>query len=81
MPTLQLLEHVEDVFNLIKKAFLKKDIHVLGEVHELHQKHFFVTGYDVLRATNGDSTVVAHHLLSALRQFYQANSPLSGYLM
>jgi phosphate uptake regulator len=72
--TTKLLEDCKHVFTLLKDAYHKKDISLIEKIHEINKN----IDNSVLK--KGDP-VVAHYLLSALRQFYLASSPLTGVLV
>ena len=76
-----LFDETRELFDLVKRAYIERKVELLGDVHEKHQEVFFKTGYKLLEESNGRETVVVHHLLAALRQFYQATSPLAGWLV
>jgi phosphate uptake regulator len=72
--TIKLLDDCKKVFLLLKDAYYKKDIALIEKIHELNKKR----DYSALK--KGDP-IIAHHLMSALRQFYLASSPLTGVLV
>ena len=79
--TKSLFKRTEKIFLLLKKAYFKRDIHCLGKIHEIQKEAFYSDGYQLLQSTNKEETIIVYHLMASLRQFYQANSPLSGALI
>jgi phosphate uptake regulator len=77
----ELLEDAKAVFELIKKAYLEKNISSLAEVHAIEKKLIYKKGYLLLQESKGKENIIIYHLLSSIREFYQANSPLSGLIM
>ena len=65
----------------IKEGFYsEKNISLLAEVHNTQNRIIFENGYSLLENTNNKETIIVYHLLSAIRQFYQSNSPLTGLI-
>lgn len=76
-----LLERTREAYALLSRAYLEKDVALLGELHRLHNKAYYGEGYDLLAMGRGETAIVTHHLLAALKQLYLANSPLAGLLV
>ena len=74
------LKHVRSVFDLLQRAYLEKNPQLVGEIHDLQERALYHDGYADLMKGKGDANVVTFHLLSSLRNFYLASSPLIGLL-
>lgn len=79
--TKNLLEDCEKVFNLIKESYLKKDLNLLSKIHPLTKELIYKKGYSLLEKSNGKETIIIYHILSSIRKFFQANSPLTGLIL
>jgi phosphate uptake regulator len=75
-----LLEKTKQLFNIIKDAYLKKSVDNLGEAHKLAKEEITNLGNKILKKGKEDA-LVAYYLMAASRQFYQANSPLTGLIL
>ena len=75
----EFLENAKTIFELIKKAYLEKDIHLLAKVHSLEKELIYKKGYSLLKKTK--EAPIIYHIMLAIREFYQSNSPLSGLIM
>jgi len=79
--TTSMLEESLRMFKLIEEAYYKKDKEILGKVHELNKEHVFKKGYALIESKKGKEAIILFHLITSIRQFYLANSPLSGLLI
>jgi len=77
----KLLEANQEIFELIKKSYLNKDIHLLAKVHEKEKELLYWDGYNLLKNKTGKEALMVYHLMASIRNFYLANSPLSGLIM
>ena len=75
-----LLEKTRQLFNIIKEAYLKKSVDHLGEAHQLIKEEITPLGNKILKKGKEDA-LIAYYLMAASRQFYQANSPLTGLIL
>ena len=76
-----LLAHVGSLYDLIKRAYIEHDVALLSEAHEMNQDIFYKKGYALLERSKGKETLALYHIVAAARIFYQANSPLAGFLV
>jgi len=74
--TLDLLHDCKNVYELLKKAYKEKSMEDLEKIHDLQKEIVFERGHVLMR--KGKSRVIKHYLISAVRNFYLASSPLSG---
>jgi hypothetical protein len=79
--TIELLNGCSTLFNLIKQSYLDKNIALLGNIHTAEKELIYKKGYVLLQQKSGKENIIVYHLLSSIRQFYQANSPLTGLLV
>ena len=79
--TIKLFEDARGIFNMIHEGYKKKDIDILKKIHEHQKRIVYDDGYSLLRNTKGNETIIVHNLISCARQFYLANSPLTGLLV
>jgi hypothetical protein len=77
----KILQEARNMWKLIERAYLEKDIALLAEVHDRHQQFYFTEGYALLQKMKGKELIAGHHLLMGFRQFYLAASPLTGALL
>ncbi|MCF7872309.1 AbrB/MazE/SpoVT family DNA-binding domain-containing protein [Candidatus Woesearchaeota archaeon] len=75
---MELFNLVSKVFEMVFSCYTKKNIELIGRIHELEKKAIYEKGYHLLSGKN--SSPITYHLMIALREFYQANSPLAGLL-
>jgi len=78
--TLKLLDSCHELFTMLEAAYTKKDMKVLASVHELEKKLIYDEGYKALERAQPKERVIVYHVLAAIRQLYQANSPLTALL-
>ncbi len=79
--TIDLLSDAQELFNLIKESYLEKNIALLAKIHSAEKELIYKKGYALLQQKSGKENIIIYHLLSSIRQFYQANSPLTGLLV
>ncbi|MBS3167728.1 AbrB/MazE/SpoVT family DNA-binding domain-containing protein [Candidatus Woesearchaeota archaeon] len=79
--TRELLVESENLFKLVKKAYLEKDINLLSKIHNLEKEIMYKKGYSLLSKVKNQETKIVYHIMVASREFYQANSPLSGLII
>jgi phosphate uptake regulator len=77
--TEELLEDAKTMFGLIMNAYLEKNIDLLAKVHSLEKELIYKKGYSLLKKTKEGPII--YHIMLAIREFYQSNSPLSGLIM
>lgn len=78
---LALLKEAKEMFEIIKKVYLEKNIDLLAAAHDKEKNAFEKTIYPSLRARKGHETVIVYHLAVCIRILYQSNSPLSAMVM
>ncbi len=64
------------LFENLKRAYMKKDIVIMEQVHDAEKKIIHEKGYALLQKSS--DRVIVYHLMSAVRNFYLATSPLMG---
>ncbi|MBI2148820.1 hypothetical protein HYU23_04005 [Candidatus Woesearchaeota archaeon] len=79
--TKELLNHTIELFNYIKDGYFKNNIEILSKVHKIEKELIYKKGYSLLQEKKGKENIIIHHLLTAIREFYQSNSPLSGIIL
>lgn len=76
---LDLFKKVKNMFEIIKRSYIQKDIKLLEKAHELEKEIIYKEGYATLKKS--DNPVVIYCLMAAARQFYISNSPLMGIII
>ncbi|MFH1505362.1 MAG: hypothetical protein ABIE94_00010 [archaeon] len=79
--TFELLENTREIFENVKKAYLEKKVDYLAAVHEQEKDFLYERGYSLLQQKTGKENLIIYHLMVCIRELYQSNSPLSGFLM
>ena len=79
--TKDFLEDSKKLFEMIKQAYFEKNIGILGKVHESEKQLLYKKGYELLQKKSGKESIILYHIMVSIREFYQANSPLSGLIM
>lgn len=72
---------VKDIFQLLKEGYLKKDIKLLEQVHDLEKKLVYKEGYLLLSTKKGKEQILVHRITNSIRTFYLASSPLIGLFL
>lgn len=75
--TVLLFQECKKIFGLLKKTYLTKDEKLIEKIHEDEKKIVYKKGYSLIKS----NSIEIHHILSAIRNFYLASSPLSGLLI
>lgn len=75
-----LLASAEELFHLVRDAYVKQTIAPLAKVHELEKVVTYQQGHGLLQKNKREAIVIFHVLLCA-KEFYQANSPLAGMII
>lgn len=78
--SIKLLDECSEIFELVKKAYLGKDMKPLEHAHTKEKEAVITNGYPVL-AKQGKESIVAHRIMASARQFYLSSSPLMGLLL
>lgn len=79
--TLSLFDDLSNMFDLIVKAYRKKEIQLLEEVHFLEKDIIYQKGYKLMSTKKGKENIAIYHLLNSIRNFYLSTSPLMGLLL
>ena len=79
--TIELLKGSKKIFNMLVESYQNKNVELLGRIHELEKQFIYKKAYSLLEKKRGKENTIIYHLASSIRQFYQANSPLSGLIM
>jgi phosphate uptake regulator len=74
-----LSEDARNLFNLLKKAKQTNEISILEKIHEFEKRTILDKGYSYLKKSKDpNERIIIYRLLSAIRNFYFASSPLIG---
>tara|TARA_Y100000034_G_scaffold121833_1_gene166548 strand:+ start:118 stop:1011 length:894 start_codon:yes stop_codon:yes gene_type:complete len=76
--TINLLKNCKEIYLLLKESYLKKEIKNIEKIHDIEKIFIYKKGYSLLK--NSKNNIIIHHLLSSIRNFYLASSPLTGNL-
>lgn len=76
--TKKLIQECRSIYNLLKKAYSDRDVHILGEIHKLQARLIAEQGYDLLKKGSAEEKIVIHHIINSIRNFSIATSPLIG---
>lgn len=79
--TSNLLTKTEELFELIEKAYSKKDKEALTEIHDMEKELIYKKASSLLQTKKGKESLVIYYLASCIRKIYQANSPLLGLII
>ena len=77
----EMISEAEEMFELIEKAYKEKRIDLLEKLHDKEKNLIYKKGYEMLKKSKGKESIRIYHILSAIRQCYQANSPLCGIIL
>ncbi|MBT7902441.1 hypothetical protein HN587_01160 [Candidatus Woesearchaeota archaeon] len=69
---LELIQNLQQMFELLKKSYLKKDVKLISKIHEIEEKIIIEKGKKSLQK----SPLSTHHILQIGRTIYLAASPL-----
>ncbi|MBI5881467.1 AbrB/MazE/SpoVT family DNA-binding domain-containing protein [archaeon] len=64
------------LFEDLKQAYLKRDIVLMERIQDAEKTLVYKKGYSLLQKSK--EKVIVYHLMGAIRNFYQATSPLIG---
>ncbi len=74
-----LSEEAKNIFDHLIKAIETKDFSLLEKIHKLEKEATFEKGYNLLKkCSDPNERLVLHRILSSIRNFYSASSPLMG---
>jgi phosphate uptake regulator len=77
-----LINDTKELFNLLKKSRETKDLSLLEKIHKLEKEIILKKGYNLLKKSKEpNERIVLYRLLSAIRNFYSASSPLIGLFL
>ncbi len=71
-----LLENCKNMFDLLRKGYEEKNTSLLEKMQDIEKNMSYKRIHSILRKTGG--RIEAHHLISAIKKFYLASSPLIG---
>lgn len=77
---LELLREGKHLFENVVTAYTEKNVKLLINLHEKEKFLVYTKGYNAFEKSKGKESVALYHILSFIRQVYQANSPLIGLL-
>jgi len=77
--TLEIFEKTKEIFQIIQEVYYNKEIEKLSKTHEL-QKTIMQKYYSLIQKSSKEN-IILFHLTNCARQFYLANSPLSGLIL
>lgn len=66
---------------LLEKAYREKRTDVIEHIHAHEKRVIYKKGYDLLKKVKDKNVLILYHVLASGRQFYQANSPLTGIIL
>ena len=72
-----IFDKCKKMFSILMKAYLKKDISSLQELHKFEQEIVREDGEEILKKTNKK---IFYDLLSLARMIYLSQSPLTGFI-
>ncbi|MFA6462015.1 MAG: AbrB/MazE/SpoVT family DNA-binding domain-containing protein [Candidatus Woesearchaeota archaeon] len=78
---LKLLEKTKELYRLIQEAFFTKKTENFSQIHQLEKQLIYGQGYQALKTVAPSERIAIYHLLAAIRNFYQSNSPLLGLIL
>jgi phosphate uptake regulator len=79
--TLGLMDDLEGIFELLMEGFIKKKVGNFEEIHKREKNLTYVKSYSLLINKKGKEEIAVHHIMSSIRNFYLASSPLIGMLL
>ncbi len=71
----------ESLYELLKKAYMDKNIALAAEIHAVEKQLIYEKGYKLLSENKGTNVIIIHHCMASIRMFYLAASPLLGMMM
>jgi phosphate uptake regulator len=71
----KLLESCKNIFDMVKEAYTKREIHLLEKIHDLNSD---ISKEAEKLLEKEKNAIIIHHIYSAARKFYLCNSPLMG---
>ena len=79
--TLDLMEGLEEMFELLMEGFIKKKVGNFEEIHKREKELTYKKSYSLLINKKGKEEIAVHHIMNSIRNFYLASSPLIGMLL
>lgn len=71
----------KEYYELLKKTYLKKDIDGLDELQKLEKELVHKKGNDLIRTCKKEESILVHHIMDIIRNFYLATSPMYGLFL
>ena len=78
--TKDFLNDIKQLYETLVSIYLNKDAKLVAKIH-IQNDMCYKKGLLLLQNSQGKETLLTHHLLSAGRIFYQANSPIVGLII
>jgi len=78
--TKDFLNDIKQLYETLVSIYLNKDAKLVAKIH-IQNDICYKKGLLLLQNSQGKETLLTHHLLSAGRIFYQANSPIVGLII
>ena len=75
--TVEFLEEAEEFYEIIMQAYLNKNVSLISKIHSKEKELLYKRGYLLLEQTKGKEIIIIYHIMISIREFYQANSPLT----
>lgn len=67
---------MKEIFRLLHESYVEKDLRKTEKIHLLQKKLIYTDYYRLVKGTRTEN-IVLHHIVSAVRNFYLATSPLT----
>lgn len=83
-PKKEVIEYIKDareVFEVLKKAYLKKEISILDEIQEKEKQLIYKKGFELLTTIKGNNNILIYQAIDIIRNIYLSTSPLYGILI
>lgn len=68
-----------EIFEMLKKAYFKKNIQILEELHEKEKQAIYKKAYNEF--SKKKDNIITYHIAASIRNFYLAASPLMGLIL
>lgn len=77
---LNMLKKTNELFEMLKSAYLKKDIELLDTIQEKEKSLIYKEGFSKI-IKQGNNNILIYHLMDSIRNIYLASSPLYGIII
>jgi phosphate uptake regulator len=76
---LEMLKNCREIFEMLKKAYINKDLSLADRIREFEKEITYKKGY--LSLNSSANPIIVFHLIVIVKHFYLANSPLTGIII